>query len=86
MWPKIQILHSKYGCRIYGNPTAWWKNESISLAFLDYQLGARPTMDNKVLLVWDAFSAHSTPAGLAKAKSLGVVLMEVPTTKHAKHS
>lgn len=76
-WPTIQGLQAKYGCRIYGNPTAWW-NESISLAFLDYQFGARPNMATKVLLVWDAFSAHSTAAVLSKARSLGVVLMEVP--------
>ncbi|RQM19595.1 hypothetical protein B5M09_011406, partial [Aphanomyces astaci] len=40
VWSAVEPLQERYGCRIFGNPTAWW-NSGLSLAFLEYHFGRR---------------------------------------------
>ncbi|RLN79146.1 hypothetical protein DYB28_007470 [Aphanomyces astaci] len=59
VWREVFPLMEQWPSKIYGNPTAWW-NEDISVAFLRFHFGSRPNMDEKILLIWDDFSAHFT--------------------------
>ncbi|KAH9158426.1 hypothetical protein AeNC1_019165, partial [Aphanomyces euteiches] len=61
----------------YGNPAAWW-NEDLSLAFLRFHFGSRANMDEKVLLIWDDFSAHFTDKVRSYVNEINVVLEKVP--------
>ncbi|RHY83425.1 hypothetical protein DYB35_009403 [Aphanomyces astaci] len=80
VWEDIEELHERHPSRIYGNPTAWW-NSLISIEFLTYHFGyRRGTACKPVLLLWDAFSAHSTPDVLALASELNVLLDTIPPT------
>ncbi|KAH9138535.1 hypothetical protein AeRB84_017161 [Aphanomyces euteiches] len=63
--------------QIYGNLAAWW-NEDLSLAFLRFHFGSRANMDEKVLLIWDDFSAHFTDKVRSYANEINVVLEKVP--------
>jgi hypothetical protein len=76
-WKSIGGLEEAYNCKIYANTTAWW-NSGLSVDFLEYHFGARQNMDQKVLLLWDAFSGHKTAEVTAKAEALNVLLMQVP--------
>ncbi|RHY49452.1 hypothetical protein DYB38_009717 [Aphanomyces astaci] len=40
VWSEVEPLQDRLGCRIYGNPTAWW-NSGMSLEFLRYHFGDR---------------------------------------------
>ena len=78
VWPEIEELEYGSGCRIYGNKTAWW-NEEMSLAFLQYHFGQRRNRDeDKVMLTWDDFKGHFTPAIQARARLYNVVLEKIP--------
>ncbi|KAG1705314.1 hypothetical protein DVH05_004244 [Phytophthora capsici] len=77
LWKEVSPLQEEHSCRIYGNPTAWW-NSSISLEFLRFHFGSRDYMEEKVLLLWDAFAGHWTQEVLDYAASINVVLMKVP--------
>ncbi|RHZ15177.1 hypothetical protein DYB26_009063 [Aphanomyces astaci] len=59
VWREVFPLMEQWPSKIYGNPTAWW-NEDISVAFLRFHFGSSPNMDEKILLIWDDFSAHFT--------------------------
>ncbi|OQR82179.1 hypothetical protein ACHHYP_16359 [Achlya hypogyna] len=78
-WSMIEPLQMLHNCQIYGNESAWW-NADLSVAFLEFHFGQRHNMEEKILLVWDAFSAHWTDAVQAKAAELNVILMEVPAS------
>ncbi|KAF0710737.1 hypothetical protein AaE_012402 [Aphanomyces astaci] len=78
VWKEVEPLQEKFGCRIYGNPTAWW-NSGISVDFLSFHFAARPDrQDKKVLLLWDDFSAHFTEEVTACAAELNVLLEKIP--------
>ncbi|RHY44794.1 hypothetical protein DYB34_012074 [Aphanomyces astaci] len=78
VWSAVEPLQERYGCRIFGNPTAWW-NSGLSLAFLEYHFGRREGgLDKKVILLWDDFSAHFTDEVIAYAESINVILERVP--------
>ncbi|RHY18472.1 hypothetical protein DYB25_011224 [Aphanomyces astaci] len=78
VWKEVEPLQEKFGCRIYGNPTAWW-NSGISVDFLRFHFAARPDrQDKKVLLLWDDFSAHFTEEVTACAAELNVLLEKIP--------
>ncbi|KAF0683358.1 Aste57867_24570 [Aphanomyces stellatus] len=78
VWEEIEELHERHPSRIYGNPSAWW-NSKISMEFLAYHFGHRRGKDlPKILLLWDAFSAHFTSEVVALANELNVVLEKVP--------
>ncbi|KAF0709454.1 Aste57867_5919 [Aphanomyces stellatus] len=78
LWQSVQTLQDSSGCRLYGNPTAWW-NSDLSMEFLQYHFSQRTDRDTKkVLLIWDDFSAHFTDDVLAYAKELNVMLERVP--------
>jgi hypothetical protein len=77
LWPEIQRLQESHDCRIYGNPTAWW-NTSISIEFLKYHFAERNNRNDKLMLLWDDFSAHFTSEVVEYAESINVVLMKVP--------
>ncbi|KAF0684413.1 Aste57867_23608 [Aphanomyces stellatus] len=74
VWREVVPLQRANGCKIYGNPSAWW-NAGISLAFLKYHFARRPDRaTKKVMLIWDDFSAHFTDEVVAYAETLNVVL------------
>ncbi|RHY20462.1 hypothetical protein DYB32_010029, partial [Aphanomyces invadans] len=78
LWKSVQAMQEKQSCRIFGNPTAWW-NSCISLEFLKFRFGQRhDRATKKVLLLWDGFSAHFTDDVVAYARSINVVLEEIP--------
>ncbi|RHY20483.1 hypothetical protein DYB32_010022 [Aphanomyces invadans] len=78
VWRDVEPLQERLGCRIYGNPTAWW-NADMSLEFLRYHFGERPDrVSKKVILLWDDFSAHFTDEVVAYAESINVLLECVP--------
>ncbi|RHY12586.1 hypothetical protein DYB25_008018 [Aphanomyces astaci] len=78
VWRDVEPLQDRFGCRIYGNPTAWW-NSTISMDFLRYHFAGRPDRaTKKVLLLWDDFSAHFTDEVVAVATELNVVLEKIP--------
>ena len=79
LWKQIKVLQSKANVQIYGNPSALW-NVAISIDFLRFHFGQCVDMDKKILLLWDAFSAHVTPGVQSYAKSINVVLAKVPPT------
>ncbi|KAH9110359.1 hypothetical protein LEN26_013774 [Aphanomyces euteiches] len=80
VWPEIESLHERHPSRIFGNPTAWW-NENISIEFLTYHFGHRRGKNmKKVILMWDAFSAHFSPRVVACAEALNVILEKIPPT------
>jgi hypothetical protein len=76
-WKSTESLESAYDCKIFANPSGWW-NSRLSVDFLEYQFGARANMDEKVLLLWDAFSGHHTDEVIEKAASLNIILKCVP--------
>ncbi|RHZ02292.1 hypothetical protein DYB31_016491, partial [Aphanomyces astaci] len=46
VWKEVEPLQEKFGCRIYGNPTAWW-NSGISVDFLRVHFAACPDRQDK---------------------------------------
>ncbi|OWY90969.1 LOW QUALITY PROTEIN: hypothetical protein PHMEG_00040650, partial [Phytophthora megakarya] len=62
---------------IYGNKTAWW-NTDLSKNFLEFHFAKRENPDEKIILLWDDFSAHWTPEVTNYAASLNVLLLKVP--------
>lgn len=78
-WRDVHRDEEDYGCQVYANAHAWW-NTDLSVKFLDYHFGNRANPEEKVLLVWDAFSAHSSREVLMKAKELNIVLMTIPAS------
>ncbi|RHY64721.1 hypothetical protein DYB30_014022 [Aphanomyces astaci] len=78
VWKEVEPLQEKVGCRIYGNPTAWW-NSGIRVDFLSVHFAAcSDRQDKKVLLLWDDFSAHFTEEVTACAAGLNVLLEKIP--------
>ncbi|RHZ15983.1 hypothetical protein DYB37_013381 [Aphanomyces astaci] len=78
VWSEVEPLQDLLGCRIYGNPTAWWIS-GMSLEFLRYHFGDRhDRTTKKVILLWDDFSAHFTEEVVAYADSINVLLEHVP--------
>jgi hypothetical protein len=77
VWKDILAIQTATGAVVYGNPTAWWNGE-ISLAFLRFHFGNRTDTSEKILLLWDDFSGHWTPAVTAYAEEIGVLLKKVP--------
>ncbi|RHZ02048.1 hypothetical protein DYB35_012974 [Aphanomyces astaci] len=74
VWSEVEPLQDLLGCRIYGNPTAWWIS-GMSLEFLRYHFGDRhDRTTKKVILLWDDFSAHFTEEVVAYADSINVLL------------
>ncbi|KAH9119452.1 hypothetical protein LEN26_007955 [Aphanomyces euteiches] len=78
LWKEVGPIQERFGCQVYGNPTAWW-NARISVEFLRYQFANRPDRaTKKVLLLWDDFSAHFTEEVVACAEELNVLLEKIP--------
>jgi len=78
LWPQMQVLQNQLNCQIYANNSGWW-NAGLSIKFLEYHFGSRPNIPNDpIILLWDDFSAHWTPAVTAKAKTLNIHLVKVP--------
>ncbi|KAF0713683.1 hypothetical protein AaE_011735, partial [Aphanomyces astaci] len=77
VWREVFPLMEQWPSKIYGNPTAWW-NEDISVAFLRFHFGSSPNMDEKILLIWDDFSAHFTDKVQDCANEINVILEKVP--------
>ncbi|RHY93932.1 hypothetical protein DYB35_013923 [Aphanomyces astaci] len=76
LWKDVEPLQSRFQCRIYVNPTAWW-NSLIGADFLRYHFADPPDRaTKKVLLLWDEFSAHFTDEVVACAGN--VVLDKIP--------
>ncbi len=77
IWEEAQDLQTMYPIQMYANPTAWW-NFDISIEFLKHHFGHGRDYSKPVLLLWDAFSAHSTAAVKKYAEDINVHLMTVP--------
>jgi hypothetical protein len=50
----------------------------LSISFLKYHFGTRPSPHVPILLLWDDFSGHWTPSVRLYASIINVVLMKVP--------
>jgi hypothetical protein len=78
LWKReIKAMQALNKCQIYGNRCAWWNSE-LSIKFLKFHFGDRPSLDENVLLLWDDFSGHWTPELVVFAASINVMLLKIP--------
>ncbi|CAK4099202.1 unnamed protein product, partial [Aphanomyces euteiches] len=78
VWKEVQACEEIDPVRVYGNKTAWW-NSSLSVEFLEFHFGSRPSMENeKIMLLWDDFACHFTPEIQDCAYRLNIVLEKIP--------
>ncbi|GMF40743.1 unnamed protein product [Phytophthora fragariaefolia] len=77
LWKKVSPLMEKHDVQIYCNAKGWW-NGGLSIKFLRYHFASRDSLGEKILLLWDDFSGHWTPAVVQYAASINVVLMGIP--------
>ncbi|RHY97295.1 hypothetical protein DYB35_006196 [Aphanomyces astaci] len=50
VWKQVEPFQNKFGCRLYGNPTAWW-NSGICVDFLKFHFTDRPDRATKKVLL-----------------------------------
>ncbi|RHX98761.1 hypothetical protein DYB25_003571 [Aphanomyces astaci] len=73
VWSEVEPLQDRLGCRIYGNPTAWW-NSGMSLEFLSYHFGDRHDRTTKKERVPPRFTWCCQPADVAWIRPLKAAL------------
>jgi hypothetical protein len=69
----VEVILMFYKCYVIG----WWNGE-LSISFLRYHFGSRPSQEEPILLLWDDFSGHWTEGVQCYAKAINVVLLKVP--------
>ncbi|KAH9095364.1 hypothetical protein LEN26_017864 [Aphanomyces euteiches] len=50
VWKEVQACEEIDPVRVYGNKTAWW-NSSLSVEFLEFHFGSRPSMENEKIML-----------------------------------